>query len=98
MGLVKKVALALFIGGASCGYFLGYYINTDRQYKIKREYSVAYLIDKKHNSQVEIDSFLFLNSEPSSGNELGDKLFRRGLNKIKHEVGDSIDSLLKFEE
>ena len=98
MGLIKKVAIGLFIGGLGLGYFLGYYINTDRRYKIMRDQTVPYIIDKKSKRFAEVDEFTFLDSQSYGGADLGDKLFRKGLEKIKHEVGDSIDSLLGYEE
>ena len=98
MGLIKTVAIGLFIGGLGLGYFLGYYVNTDRRYKISRNQTVPYLVDKKESRAAMIDDFTFIDAEFYQGGDLGDRLFRRGLNKVKHEVGNSIDSLLGYEE
>lgn len=98
MGLLRNLAIGVFIGGLGLGYFLGYYVNTDRRYKITRRDSQPYLVDKKESQFVQVDDFMFLGAEHYGGSDLGDELFRRGLNKVKNEVGNSIDSLLGYEE
>mgnify|MGYP006427420773 CR=1 FL=1 len=97
MGVVRKVAIALFLAGLGVGYFMGYYVNTDRRYKISKQDSVPYLIDKQEQTKVVIDDFTFLDAEKINYDGYGERIFRGGINKIKREVGDSIDSLVNHE-